>query len=118
MYRKFEELGITLGGASYGFFSGEAEFDVTGHPVAIEVEAAAVGQPDLRLDIAELVRERIGLRDRFGLGFLEDSDERVRAHVTKWMLFHALADSLVERYREDIEDELSAARALRGTHAA
>jgi hypothetical protein len=112
MYREFEELGVTISGVSYGFFTGEAQFDEVGEPVVIDIEASAFDRKSLHLDIEDLVRERVALRRKHGSSFLEDGSPQIREHSKRWMLFQALSESLVERYREDIEDYRSELRAI------
>ena len=118
MYRAFEELGVACGGVSYGFFTGEVQFDETGQPVIIDIEASGFDQNPLRLDIEGLVRERIALRRKHGVGFLEDAGYEVREHAKRWMLFQALGDSLVIRYKDDIEDYRAELQSPRGANAA
>lgn len=41
----------------------------------------------MRLDIEELVKERIALRRKLGIGFLEDGGFDIREHLKKSVLF-------------------------------
>jgi hypothetical protein len=106
MHLQFEELSVRLDGVGYGFFNGEAVIDDFGDPVTIEVEAISAGAKNLRLDIAELVQERIKLRRSGGSGFLESESADVREHLKKWVLFHALSEGLRHQYKEAIADHL------------
>ncbi len=115
MHREFEELGVTIGGVAYGHFTGETQFDETGQPVIIDCEGSAFNSKPIRLEIDELVRERIALRRKLGVGFLEDGGVEVREHLKKWVLFQALSDSLMSTFREDIEDYLAEIKGSRGT---
>jgi hypothetical protein len=114
MYRAFEELGVTLGGVSFGSFTGKAQFDEAGDPVIIDIEASAGGPDDLRLDIAELVQERISFRRKFGSGFLDHRSQEIHEHAKRWMLFQALSESLIEQYRDDIIDYRADLKDARG----
>jgi hypothetical protein len=118
MYRAFEELGVSVGGIAYGFFAGEAQFDEDGQAVIIDIEASAFDRKPLRLDIEELVRERIALRRKLGIGFLDDGACEVREHSKKWVLFQALAESLAIRFSDDIGDYLADVRDTRGADVA
>ena len=91
MHRTFEEMGVTVDGVSYGHFTGEAQFDVTGQVVQIDVECENFGGRPLTLDIEALVRERIQLRRKYGVAFLEDGASAVRSHNVQFVLFQALA---------------------------
>lgn len=82
MHREFEELGLTIGGANYGHFTGEVQFDETGAPVIIDIETSNFGGSPLRLDIEELVRERIALRRKLGSGFLESGTRFANTRVS------------------------------------
>lgn len=106
MHLEFEELSLRSGGAGYGFFTGQAELDEFGDPIVIELEATALAKDSLKLDIAELLRERVGLRRKHGSGFMEIDDIEVREHLKKWVLFHALSESLLLRFKEEIDDYL------------
>ena len=110
MHRDFEELGVTVGGIDYGHFTGEAQFDESGQPVIIDLETASFTGKALRLDIEELVRERIALRRKLGIGFLEDGGFEVREHLKKWVLFQAVSESIQYAFKEDIEDYLAELR--------
>src|SRR5260221_707232 len=107
MHREFEELGVTSGGIAYGHFTGEVQFDESGQPVIIDIEGSAFNSKPMRLDIEELVRERIALRRKLGITFLEDGGFETREHLKKWVLFQGLSESLMYTYREDIEDYLA-----------
>lgn len=102
----FEELSLPAGNAGYGFFSGAAELDSTGQPVSFDLEPTATGRDNLKLDIANLARERAMLRHKFGVAFLEDDAPEVREHLKKWVLFHSLSESLRVQYKEEINDYL------------
>ena len=106
MQLAFEELSVRLNGAGYGFFTGEAELDDFGDPVVIDLEATALGSANLKLDIAEMLRERVALRRKLGSAFMESEGLEVREHLKKWVLFHALSESLLLRYKEEIGDYL------------
>ena len=67
----FEDLSLKAGDAGYGFFSGEAEVDNFGEPITFELEATAKGKDNLKLDIADPTRERIGLRRKLGTASLK-----------------------------------------------
>jgi len=110
MHRTFEEMGVTVDGVSYGHFTGEAQFDVTGQVVQIDVECENFGGRPLTLDIEALVRERIQLRRKYGVAFLEDGASAVRSHNVQFVLFQALADSLEARFAEDIRQYIEDAR--------
>jgi hypothetical protein len=111
MHRKFEELGFNVSGSTYGHFTGEAEWDVSGQVIAIELEVAGFSGKPLMLEIGELVRERRELRRKYGTGFLEETEPAVREHARKWLLFEALSDALRDVFAEDVDDHLSAVRA-------
>lgn len=102
----FEELSLRAGDAGYGFFSGEAELDSFGEPVSFNLEPTAKGNDNLKLEIADLTRERVMLRHKFGVGFLDDDGPEVSEHLKKWMLFHSLSESLRVQYKEEINDYL------------
>lgn len=102
----FEELSIRSGDADYGFFSGEAELDSFGEPVSFDLEPTAKGKDNLKLEIADLARERVMLRHKCGVAFLEDDGPEIREHLKRWVLFHSLSESLRVRYREEINDSL------------
>jgi hypothetical protein len=104
VHLEFEELSLRSGGVGYGFFNGEAEIDDFGAPIVLEIEAISKGGENLRLDIAELVKERIRLRRNYGSSFLESDGGDVREHLKKWVLFHALSESLALQYKETIND--------------
>jgi hypothetical protein len=104
MQREFQELGVTVGGIEYGHFTGEVQFDETGQAVVIDIEASGFNSKALRLDIEDLVRQRIALRRKLGITFLEDGSEEVSEHALKWTLFQALSDSVEARFKEDIEE--------------
>lgn len=104
----FEELSLRAGGVGYGFFSGEADLDSFGEPVLFELNATAKDKDNLKLEIAELTRERMTLRRKFGIGFLDDDAPEVSEHLKKWVLFHALSESLRIHYKEEIGDFLLA----------
>jgi hypothetical protein len=114
MHREFEELGLTICGVGYGHFTGEVQFDETGAPVIIDIETANFGGSPLRLDIEDLVRERIALRRKLGTGFLEDGGAEVREHASKWTLFQGLSESIETRFKDDIIDYLADVRSDRG----
>ena len=111
MHREFEELGVSVAGIDYGFFAGEAEFDQSRQPVVIHIEPNAATGKALTLAIDDLVRERIALRRKLGVGFLEDGGHDVREHLKKWVLFQTLSDSLVSLFEDDIRDLLAERRA-------
>ena len=73
MYRNFEEVGVAIGSVAYGHFTGEAQFDENGQVVRIDVEDERFSGPALTLDIEQLVRERIALRRKYGVVFLEEA---------------------------------------------
>jgi hypothetical protein len=75
MHRDFEEVGVSVGGIAYGHFTGEVQFDETGQAVIIDIEASGFNSNALRLDIEDLVRQRIALRRKLGITFLEDGGE-------------------------------------------
>src|SRR5271169_4600938 len=110
MHREFEELGIAVGGIDYGHFTGEVQFDETGAPVIIDIERSGFVGGALRLDIEELVRERIKLRCKHGKAFLEDGSFEIREHARKWSLFQGLSESIERRFKEDIRDFLAEVR--------
>ena len=110
MHREFEELGVSVGGIEYGHFTGEVQFDETGAPVIIDVERSGFGGGALRLDIEELVRERVKLRRKHGTAFLEDGSFEIREHARKWSLFQGLSESIELRFKEDISDYLAEVR--------
>jgi hypothetical protein len=114
MHREFEELGLTIAGVNYGHFTGEVQFDENGSAVIIDIETASSNGPPLRLDIEELVRERIALRRKLGTGFLEDGGVEVREHARKWSLFQSLSESIESRFKDDISDYLADVRGDRG----
>jgi hypothetical protein len=102
----FEELSLRAGDVGYGFFSGEAELDSFGEPVSFEIDPTAKGKGNLKLDIAALMRERVALRRKLGVGFLEDEGPEVVDHLKKWVLFQALSESVRVQYKEEIGDYL------------
>lgn len=102
----FEELSLRAGDAGYGFFAGEAELDSFGEPVSFDLEPTAKGNNNLKLEIADLARERVTLRRKFGVAFLEEDELEVREHLKKWVLFHSLSESLRVQYAEEINDYL------------
>lgn len=102
----FEELSLRAGDASYGIFSGEAELDSFGEPVSFDLEPTAKNKENLKLDMADLTRERVMLRHQFGVAFLEDDGLEVREHLKKWVLFHSLSESLRVQFKEEINDYL------------
>ena len=110
MYRKFEEVGVAIGGVAYGHFTGEAEFDENGQVVRIDVEDERFSGPSLTLDIEQLIRERIALRRKYGVAFLEENAPDVRTHARKFVLFQALAERLEVRFDEDIREYVEATR--------
>jgi hypothetical protein len=110
MHRKFEEVGFDVGGGSYGLFSGEAEWDTHGDIVAIELETSGTDGKPLALSIQELVRERIALRQKYGIGFLEQTERAPLDHARRWFLFQGLSDALQDIYAEDVEDALVSLR--------
>ena len=110
MHRTFEELGVTVDGVSYGNFTGEAQFDATGQAVLIDIECENFGGRPLTLDIEALVRERIQLRRKHGVAFLEDGGYAVRSHNVRFVLFQALAETLATRFAEDIRQYIEDAR--------
>jgi hypothetical protein len=116
MHREFEELGVTSSGTPYGHFTGEVQFDESGHAVIIDIEASAFNSKALRLDIEELVRERIALRRKLGTGFLEDGGFEVREHLKKWVLFQSLSESIQNAFKDDIDDYLSELKSDRSAH--
>jgi diphthamide synthase (EF-2-diphthine--ammonia ligase) len=107
MHREFEELGVNVGDVLYGHFTGEAQFDETGQAVIIDIEASGFNSKALGLDIEDLVRQRIALRRKLGITFLEDGGEEVSEHALKWALFQGLSDSVEALFKEDIEDYLA-----------
>jgi hypothetical protein len=111
MHRTFEELGVTVDGVSYGHFTGEAQFDVTGQVVQIDIECENFGGRPLALDIDHLVRERIQLRRKYGVAFLEDSATEVRSHNLRFVLFQGLSDTLEARFASDIRQYIEDAKA-------
>jgi hypothetical protein len=113
MHRAFEQLGITVGGITYGEFTGEAQFDVKGSVVQIDVENQNYDSSHLTLDIEELVRERIRLRRKWGSGFLEEGSREVVTHNRKFVLFQALAETIEATFADDIRQYVDDARAER-----
>lgn len=113
MLRKFEEIGASVGGSKVGLFDGEVEFDESGHVSAIEVQSNDAASP-LRLDIAELVRERVKLRHDYGVDFVEVGGTKAVLHAQKWYLFVALSVSLAEVFKDDIIDYLADLQDERG----
>jgi hypothetical protein len=101
MLRKFEEIGATVAGIKVGLFDGEVEFDRGGHVVTIEVQSHDPARP-LRLDIAELVRERVQLRRSHGVDFAEMGGRPAAYHAQKWYLFVTLSASLEKAFEDDI----------------
>ena len=114
MHRAFEEIGVTVGGVEYGHFTGEAQFDETGQPVVIDIETSGFNGKALRLDIEDLVRDRIASRRKLGVGFLEDGGFEVREHLKKWVLFQGVSEALRSTFRDDINDYLSERRGAGG----
>lgn len=106
MHLSFDELSIPSGVFDYGVFSGEAELDISGEPVVIELEGTTKDSINWRLDFAELTRERIALRRARGTAFLDSDDAEVLEHLKKWVLFHALSQSLKATFKEEISDYL------------
>ena len=113
MHRTFEQLGVTVGGIAYGEFTGEAQFDVAGSVVLIDVEDQNYDGSHLTLDIEELVRERIRLRRKWGSGFLEEGSREVVTHNRKFVLFQALAETIEATFAEDIRQYVDDTRAER-----
>jgi hypothetical protein len=74
--------------------------------VSFDLEPTAKGKDNLKLEIADLARERVMLRHKFGVAFLEDDAQEVREHLKKWVLFHSLSESLRVQYKEEINDYL------------
>ncbi|MBS0234508.1 MAG: hypothetical protein JSR99_13595 [Proteobacteria bacterium] len=111
MQRQFEEVGVEIAGVGYGHFRGEAQWDEFGQVVVIEVETAECDGHHLELDIAQLVKERIALRQKYGTGFLEATDRDVCDHARKWFLFQGLSDALQDSFAEDVRDYLEDIRA-------
>jgi hypothetical protein len=118
MHRNFEEMGVQIDGIPYGHFTGEAQFDEAGSVVVIDIERSSFDGPALRLDIDDLVRERIALRRKHGLDFLSDGAPGIRGHVIKLTLFQALSASIEKYYEEDIAGYLVDAREARAVDAA
>ena len=110
MHRKFEEVGVAIGGVAYGHFAGEAQFDENGQVVRIDVEDESFDGSALTLAIDELIRERIALRRKYGVAFLEESAPDAQAHARKFFLFQALAERLEARFAEDVSEYVEAAR--------
>jgi hypothetical protein len=110
MHRTFEELGVTVKGVAYGQFTGEVQFDATGSVVQIDVECQNFGGSALTLDIEELVRERIRLRRKWGLGFLEEGSAEVTDHARRFVLFQALAETIEKTFADDILQYIEDAR--------
>ena len=110
MHRKFEEVGVAISGSAYGHFAGEAEFDENGQVVRIDVEDERFNGSAMALAIEELIRERIALRRKYGLAFLEECAPDAQAHARKFFLFQALAERLEVRFAEDIREYAEAAR--------
>ena len=102
----FGELSIRSKRVGYGSFTGEAELDEFGDPAVIEIEATTLGGANLKLDIAELLKERAALRRKHGSRFLESEGIEAREHSKKRELFHALSDSLRLLFKEEIGDYL------------
>ena len=107
MQRKFEELGISIDGVAYGLFSGEAEFDRGGRVVIITIEPPVIDDAPLVLDIGKLVPERIALRRKYGIDFLEDGGSEVRGHTRRYDLFMALSETIEKAFADDIRDYLA-----------
>ncbi len=116
MHREFEELGVAIGGIPYGHFTGEVQFDETGRPVVIDIEPSGFEGKAMRLDIEELVKERIGLRRKLGVSFLEDGGFEVREHLKRWVLFVSLSESIAYTFREDVSEYLAELRGNQGRH--
>jgi hypothetical protein len=110
MHRTFEELGVTVKGVAYGQFTGEVQFDATGSVVQIDVECQNFGGSALTLDIEELVRDRIRLRRKWGLGFLEEGSAEVTDHARMFVLFQALAETIEKTFADDIRQYVEDAR--------
>lgn len=110
MYRTFEELGVAVDGVSYGHFTGEAQFDAAGQVVQIDIECENFGGQPLTLDIEALVRERIQLRRKYGVAFLEDGGSAVRSHNVRFVIFQSLAETLEARFADDIRQYIEDAR--------
>ena len=106
MHRSFHELGASLGGVPCGQFSGEAEFDQAGHVVRISLEREQFNGPPVELNIADIIRERIRLRQRWGSQFLEEGDPAVILHRTTYEVFLGLSRRLAEIFAEDIREYL------------
>jgi hypothetical protein len=98
MHRKFEEVGVTIGSVPYGHFAGEAQFDENGQVVQIDLEDERFAGPALTLDIEQLIRERIALRRKYGVAFLEEGASDVQTHARKFFLFQALSERLEGRF--------------------
>jgi hypothetical protein len=84
---------------------GRASLDDLGDPVLIEIEPVAANQLTLSLDIAEIVRERIAMRNKYGSAFAETDKPEVR-ELSKWALFHGLTESIKTVYQEEIGEFL------------
>ena len=110
MHRAFEEVGVTIGGVPYGHFTGEVEFDETGQVVQIDLETEQFNGPALTLDVEQLIRERIALRRKYGVAFLEEGAPDVQTHARKFFLFQALSERLETRFADDIRDYVEEAR--------
>lgn len=74
------------------------------------IECENFGGPALTLDIEELVRERIRLRRKWGLGFLEEGSAEVTDHARKFVLFQALAETIEKTFAEDIRQYIEDTR--------
>jgi hypothetical protein len=110
MYRNFEEVGVAIGSVAYGHFTGEAQFDENGQVVRIDVEDERFSGPVLTLDIEQLIRERIALRRKYGVAFLEEGAPDVQTHARKFFLFQALVERLEAQFAEGIREYVAEAR--------
>jgi hypothetical protein len=95
---------------AYGHFTGEAQFDENGQVVRIDVEDERFSGTALTLDIEQLVRERIALRRKYGVAFLEEGSPDVQTHARKFFLFQTLAERLEAQFAEDIREYVAEAR--------
>ncbi len=118
MRREFEEVGVEIAGNTWGHFTGSAEWDDFGQVVTIDVEQSGFGNASLRLDIADLVRERGVLRRKYGAAWLEENDREVQANARMWFLFHGLSEALQAIFAEDVLEDQRELRAERRRGAA
>jgi hypothetical protein len=81
-----------------------------GEKARIDVERSDFAGPALTLDSDRLLIERGRLRKKYGLAFMSEGGAEGRAHLWRWALFQALAESLENRYADDIRQYVEDAR--------